>query len=125
LTFKNNIIENTYIRVASVSPLWPMTSQADACSYCMGSVVLILSRIYLHLQLLWYHWQRKKSFRCLWFIPEWKTKMSMVNSGKRPEEITYKLFGSSFKLCLCFILSLLIYVKIKKCSIGVSFSPPS
>jgi len=38
--------------VASVSPLWPMTSRADACSYCMGSVVLILSRIYLYLQLL-------------------------------------------------------------------------
>jgi len=30
----------------------PMTSQADACSYCMGSVVLILSQIYLYLQLL-------------------------------------------------------------------------
>jgi hypothetical protein len=31
----------------------PMTSQADACSYCMGSVVLISSQIYLYLQLLW------------------------------------------------------------------------
>ncbi len=31
----------------------PVTSQADACSYCMGSVVLILSQIYLYLQLLW------------------------------------------------------------------------
>ncbi len=31
----------------------PVTSQADACSYCMGSVVLILSQIYLFLQLLW------------------------------------------------------------------------
>ncbi len=31
----------------------PITSQVDACSYCMGSVVLILSRIYLYLQLLW------------------------------------------------------------------------
>jgi hypothetical protein len=30
----------------------PMTSQADSCSYCMGSVVLILSWIYLNLQLL-------------------------------------------------------------------------
>jgi hypothetical protein len=30
-----------------------MTSQADACSYCMGSVVLISSQIYLYLQLLW------------------------------------------------------------------------
>jgi hypothetical protein len=30
----------------------PMTSQADACSYCMGSVALILSRIYLYLYLL-------------------------------------------------------------------------
>jgi hypothetical protein len=28
-------------------------SQADACSYCMGSVVLISSQIYLYLQLLW------------------------------------------------------------------------
>jgi hypothetical protein len=25
-----------------------MTSQANACSYCMGSVVLILSQIYLY-----------------------------------------------------------------------------
>jgi len=25
----------------------PMTSQGDACTYCMGSVVLISSRIYL------------------------------------------------------------------------------
>jgi hypothetical protein len=25
-----------------------MMSQIDACSYCMGSVVLILSQIYLH-----------------------------------------------------------------------------
>jgi hypothetical protein len=31
----------------------PMTSQADACSYCMGFVVLILSRINLYLQ-LWF-----------------------------------------------------------------------
>jgi hypothetical protein len=31
----------------------PMTSQADACSYCMGSVVLISSWLYLYLQLLW------------------------------------------------------------------------
>jgi hypothetical protein len=31
----------------------PLTSQADACSYCMCSIVLILSRIYLYLQLLW------------------------------------------------------------------------
>ncbi len=30
----------------------PMMSQADACSYCMGSIVLILSWIYLYLQLL-------------------------------------------------------------------------
>ncbi len=30
----------------------PMMSQADACSYCMGSVVLILSRMYLYLQVL-------------------------------------------------------------------------
>ncbi len=30
----------------------PMTSQANACSYCMGFVVLILFRIYLYLQLL-------------------------------------------------------------------------
>ncbi len=33
--------------------LCPMMLQADACSYCMGSVVLILPRIYLYLQLLW------------------------------------------------------------------------
>jgi hypothetical protein len=33
---------------------WPMTSQADECSYCMHRpVVLISSRIYLYLQLLW------------------------------------------------------------------------
>ncbi len=31
----------------------PMMSQVDACSYCMGSVVLISSGIYLYLQLLW------------------------------------------------------------------------
>ncbi len=32
---------------------YSMMSQANACSYCMGSLVLILSRIYLYLQLLW------------------------------------------------------------------------
>jgi hypothetical protein len=31
---------------------YPMMSQADACSYCTGSVVLISSRIYIYLQLL-------------------------------------------------------------------------
>ncbi len=30
----------------------PMMSQGDAGSYCMGSVVLILSRIHLYLQLI-------------------------------------------------------------------------
>jgi hypothetical protein len=30
----------------------PMTSQADACSYCVGSVVSISSQIYLYLHLL-------------------------------------------------------------------------
>jgi hypothetical protein len=32
---------------------YPVTSQANACSYCMGSAVLISSQIYLYLQLLW------------------------------------------------------------------------
>ncbi len=31
----------------------PMMSQANSCSYCMGSVVLISSWIFLYLQLLW------------------------------------------------------------------------
>ncbi len=40
-----------------------MTSQANACSYCMGSVVLIMSWIYLHIhqgilkgEVSLYHW---------------------------------------------------------------------
>jgi len=31
----------------------PIMSQADACNYCMGYVVLFLSRIYPYLQLHW------------------------------------------------------------------------
>ncbi len=50
----------------------PMTSQADACSYCMGSVVLILSRIYLYLQLLWafviVNHRYLKNIDCLSFV---------------------------------------------------------
>jgi hypothetical protein len=56
----------------------PLMSQADACSYCFGSVVLILSQIYLDLYLqllcmktilislqLWiilFRWRHKKTF---------------------------------------------------------------
>jgi hypothetical protein len=34
--------------LCGVSPLWAMMSQADACSYCMGSAVSISSKIYLY-----------------------------------------------------------------------------
>ncbi len=40
----------------------PMTSKADAYSYYMGSVVLILSWIYLYLQLLWISSYENKNF---------------------------------------------------------------
>jgi hypothetical protein len=36
---------------------WTVMSQADACSYCTGSVVLILSQIYLGSFKLCFHWQ--------------------------------------------------------------------
>jgi len=37
---------------ANTGCIAPWQSQADECSYCMGPVVLILSQIYLYLQLL-------------------------------------------------------------------------
>jgi hypothetical protein len=40
------IFHRSYL--CGVSPLWAMMSQADACSYCMGSVVSISSQIYLY-----------------------------------------------------------------------------
>ncbi len=47
---RNKTLKHAHSRLISMDP--PVMSQADACSYCMGSVVLISSQIYLYLQLL-------------------------------------------------------------------------
>ncbi len=41
----------------------PMMSEVDACSYCLGSVVLISSQIYLYLQPLWFQFRSFHRFQ--------------------------------------------------------------
>ncbi len=58
--------------LCGVSPLWAMTSQADACSYCMGSAVSILSQIYIYSSNFEWQWQAtmdihaQDSHYCAW-----------------------------------------------------------
>ncbi len=66
----------------------PMTSQADACSYCLGSVVLISSLIYLYLQLV--HLKALLSMFFFWFkrvldlySQYWSGQIQNIESLKR------------------------------------------
>ncbi len=83
----------------------PMTSQANACSYCMDSVVLIFSRIYLYLQLLCYfllslsnHRHKQTRVSCGWFA---EPKFMPSSSFRRDKIYGNPCFESGHTLLCC------------------------
>jgi hypothetical protein len=65
-----------------------MTSQAGACNYCIGSVVSILSRIYLYLQLLC------KTSQCTVLF----VKRQQMTGQLKIEGASFEIFYSSSRL---------------------------
>ncbi len=65
-----------------------MTSQANACSYCMGSAVLISCQIYLYLQLLCI--EASESSSILIFEFTWYTNINHSNM-ERFQDVQYQV----------------------------------